>query len=170
MSNSFVSKLVASGTTLADYAGDLTLFYGIKTGLNKAFIITNEERKRMITESSACKRVIKPLLVGDNIRKWNADAGGKWLIYLPHGADTEGLAPVLRHLRQFKDQLEARATAQRWYELQQPQARYAAGFSSPKIVFPDIAKESRFSLEGEGAISLIPPMQSEKTIYFSLPY
>jgi len=34
--------------------------------------------------------------------------------------------------------------------LQQPQYKYSTYFNSPKIIFPDIAKESRFTLDTKG--------------------
>jgi hypothetical protein len=46
--------------------------------------------------------------------------------------------------------LERRATRQNWYELQQPQERYSAWMSGPKIVFPDIATHPRFALDEDG--------------------
>jgi type I restriction-modification system DNA methylase subunit len=142
--------LERSGISLQEYIGD-RLFYGIKTGYNEAFVIDAATRKQLISASAACARVIKPLLLGDDIRKWRVTAYDKWLLYLHHGVDTHGLKPVLDYLRQFRTQLESRATKQEWYELQQPQFKYAAHFDNPKIVFPDIAKESRFTLDTRGA-------------------
>lgn len=95
--------------------------------------------------------MIKPLVVGRDIRKWAVDYKNKWLIYMHHGIDADRLPAVLAHLRHFKEQLESRATNQRWYELQQPQRRYVPAFEQPKIVFPDIAKQSRFAFDTTGA-------------------
>jgi hypothetical protein len=53
-------------------------------------------------------------------------------------------------LRPFKQRLEARATKQKWYELQQPQFAYFNYLTSPKLVFPDIATTCRFALDTEG--------------------
>jgi len=89
--------------------------------------------------------------MGKDIRKWRIEDHGKWLIYTYHGIDPKGLSAVLNHLRPYRKELESRATRQEWYELQQPQALYAAAFGKPKIVFPDIAKEPRFALDKWGA-------------------
>jgi hypothetical protein len=61
------------------------------------------------------------------------------------------LSAIIEHLRPYKERLENRATKQAWYELQQPQMRYTSEFDNPKIVFPDIAKESRFAFDNTGA-------------------
>jgi len=58
--------------------------------------------------------------------------------------------PVLDHLAAWKSDLEKRALDQAWYELQQPQHRYCQHFERTKIVYPDIALESRFTLDTDG--------------------
>lgn len=101
----------------------------------------------MIASSPEAREVIKPLAMGKDIRRWKVVDHDRWLIYMYHGVGTNGLSAVLNHLRPYRKQLEARATKQEWYELQQPQALCAAEFSKPKIVYPDIAKEPRFALD-----------------------
>jgi hypothetical protein len=61
------------------------------------------------------------------------------------------LAGVIEHLQPYRQKLESRANKQEWYELQQPQMRYTVALNQPKIVFPDIAKESRFTFDTTGA-------------------
>jgi hypothetical protein len=143
-------KMQTGSKPLIEYVGE-HIYRGVVSGLTEAFTITATQRAAFIKASPACKKAIKPLLRGDDIRKWRADSHGKWLLYLPHGVNTDGLEPLLAHLKPFKKQLENRATTQEWYELQQPQERYAEKFARPKIVFPDIAKESRFTLDRTGA-------------------
>lgn len=70
-----------------------------------------------------------------------------------HGISVSDLPALIEHLEPFREELEGRATKQEWYELQQPQARYASAFEKPKIVFPDIAKRPRFAFETTGAYS-----------------
>jgi hypothetical protein len=135
--------------TLAEFTGG-RLYRGVVTGLTKAFTISSAERKHLLQVNPSSKRVIKPLKIGDDVRKWKTNPGARWLLYMPHDVDIEGLDAVISHLKPFKKQLEARATVQRWYELQQPQERYAPHFAKPKIVFPDIAKESRFTFDRSG--------------------
>ena len=75
----------------------------------------------------------------------------RFLIYTYHDIPTHGLDAILDYLRPFRAALEARATQQAWYELQQPQRAYATAFEGPKIVYPDIAAEGRFTIDREGA-------------------
>ncbi len=101
----------------------------------------------MVAENKRNAEIIKPLAVGDDVRRWRVVYRDRWLIYMCHGIDTKGMSAILDHLRRYREQLEQRATKQEWYELQQPQERYAKAFEKTKIVFPDIAKEPRFALD-----------------------
>jgi hypothetical protein len=53
-------------------------------------------------------------------------------------------------LAKWRDRLAQRALDQEWFELQQAQLRYSATYERPKIVYPDIALEPRFSMDTEG--------------------
>jgi TaqI-like C-terminal specificity domain len=67
-----------------------------------------------------------------------------------HGIDITELGAVIEHLQPYRQQLENRATRQKWYELQQPQSQYISAFNQVKILYPEIAKESRFTLDIKG--------------------
>jgi hypothetical protein len=148
-SSDIVARMRTNGIPLADYAGS-DMLYGIKTGLNSAFVIDDHQRRQLLSENPQCARAVKRFVVGDDIRKWRVENDGKWLLYMYHSIDTEGLKPIISHLRPYKSQLERRATKQEWYELQQPQLRYSEAFERPKIIFPDIAKERRFAFDTKG--------------------
>lgn len=145
-----MSKMDRMGVPLIEYV-DGRIFYGIKTGYNDAFYINTSQRLLLIEADPKSAEVIKPLIVGDDVRKWRLKDHDLWLIYLARGSDPNRYPAIVRYLSQYRTRLEARATNQPWFELQQPQARYAATFIEPKILFPDIAKESRFTLDTSGA-------------------
>ncbi|MBL9144908.1 MAG: N-6 DNA methylase [Verrucomicrobiaceae bacterium] len=144
-----LKKLQSRGMPLESYVGG-AIRYGIKTGLVAAFVIDRSTRDRLIDQSPCVARLIKPYLVGDDVRHYHIRASNRFLIYTPHGVDVIGCESVLNHLEQFKRRLEGRATQQEWYELQQPQERYVPDYESLKIIYPDIAKESRFALDRDG--------------------
>jgi hypothetical protein len=54
------------------------------------------------------------------------------------------------HLKEYRDNLQKRATRQAWYELQQLQYNFAPFMDGPKIIFPDIATTPRFALDEIG--------------------
>jgi adenine-specific DNA-methyltransferase len=156
-----VEKLRAKGTPLGQYIkGDIMA--GIKTGFNKAFWIDLSLTKRFRAEDrDATKRFVRPLLVGDDARRWVTKPTSKFLIYTPRGTSAADLGPLKKHLAQFRARLEQRALDQEWFELQQAQFRYSKTYQGPKIVYPDIALEPRFSLDTGG---LYPDMTA-----FSIP-
>ena len=87
------------------------------------------------------------------MRRYALEDPGTYLIYAKHGIDIDQYPAVRAHLRQYKEQLEGRATDQAWYELQQPQEAYEERFKQPKIVQPDLAEEVRFHLDSDGVFT-----------------
>jgi len=124
---------------------------GIKTGFNKAFWLDVElQRKFLAQDRKLAKQFIKPLLLGDDARRWLLKPTTKFLIYTPRGTAQADLGYIKSHLSQWRDRLSQRALDQEWYELQQAQLRYSSTYENPKIVYPDIALEPRFSLDTTG--------------------
>jgi type I restriction-modification system DNA methylase subunit len=61
------------------------IYYGVKTGLNEAFIIDTATRDRLIKADPACASIIKPIFRGEDLRPWYQENEGRWLICLPTG-------------------------------------------------------------------------------------
>jgi len=151
-------RMERSGLPLGEiYRGKLG--YGIKTGLNDAFIIDKETKERLETKSPRAASIIKPMVFGDDIRRFEVHYRGRYLIYTYHGIDLNGCDSILEHLSEYRNLppkngkprgLDHRATNQKWWELQQPQRAYEQLFSESKILYPDIGKESRFFLDDSG--------------------
>jgi hypothetical protein len=146
---SVLERLRDGSVALSEYV-DGAIFRGVVSGLNKAFIIDEATRRQLISLDPRSGKAIKPFLVGDNMRKWRINWPQAYILYTHHGIEKTGLQPILQHLKQFKPQLETRAGNQEWYELQQPQWKYVGYFVKPKLVFPDIAKSSRFAYDKAG--------------------
>jgi hypothetical protein len=135
-------------TTLGEYV-EKRIYFGIKTGLNEAFIIDQKIYDRMINADPESKKVIKPLLAGDDIRRYEIHTRDSYLIYTNHGIDISKYPVVENHLKPFRKRLEQRATKQGWYELQQPQSNFVPAFIQDKIIYPQISNEARFFLDEE---------------------
>jgi hypothetical protein len=144
-----ISRMKANSIPLREVVAG-QIFYGIKTGLNDAFVIDGATC-RELTSNGASKKVIKKFVVGKDIQRWTVKPSERFLLYLYHGVETKGLDKILDHIRPLRRELTSRATSQKWYELQQPQQAYATGFEGPKIVYPDIAKLPRFAFDESGA-------------------
>ncbi len=124
---------------------------GIVTGLNEAFIIDTPTRDRLVQQDARSAELLKPFLKGENVKRWRVEPEGLWLINTPKGKVKIDDYPAIRDwLLPFKPQLEARATVQEWWELQQAQLAYQDRLSEPKIVWPHFQDEIKFALENEG--------------------
>jgi len=99
---------------------------------------------------------------GDDVRKYHVNFGNLYLIRIPKGwtdsmkgkGDAENWFkknhPLLaKHLFQFKDKASQRLDkGNYWWELRA--CDYYEEFEKPKILYPDIAKESRVSFDEKG--------------------
>lgn len=159
-SASQIEVIERAGQRLGDIAG-LKIVYGIKTGLNEAFIISAKERQDLIDADASAKKLIKPVLFGSSIRRYSVPPSNEFLIYTPHDTDISKYPSIAERLSTYralppaKDGkprgLDFRAANPKWYELQQPQTAYVPHFESPKVVYPDIAMEARFAYDDSGA-------------------
>ncbi len=160
------TKIMTAGTPLGDYV-EGNFFRGILTGLNDAFEVSVDQRADILKSSPACKKLIKPFLGGQNIRRYVFNDSGRFLIVLPNGwtrkqsglsnatekqawawfssaypALSQHLLPYAEALRKRQDQGEF------WWELRP--CDYYAYLEAPKLIFPDICKAPRFTLDTTG--------------------
>ncbi|WP_432277124.1 TaqI-like C-terminal specificity domain-containing protein [Halobacterium salinarum] len=132
------------GTPLGQFI-DEEICWGIKTGLNDAFIIDEQTREEILQQDRDSIEIIKPLVTGSDIRNYQIEEEKQWIIYTHEGVDIDQYTGVKSYLSEYRDELEGRATKQPWYELQQPQRAYSQYFEGAKILYPEIAPESRFA-------------------------
>lgn len=126
--------------------------YGIKTGLNAAFVIDSETKQWLCAEDPGSLELLKPLLEGKDLKRWRAEPHGRWLIYIPKNRVNIDDYPAIRDwLLPFRERLEKRATKQEWFELQQAQEAYGPHFTGPKIVYKDIGDSAPFHVDISGS-------------------
>lgn len=134
---------------LNEYCG-AQICRGVVSGLNEAFVIDAQIRAAILRRNPKAADIIKPFLNGRDVRRYSIAPRDQYLIYTHHGVNISDYPAVKEHLQPFKSRLEGRATRQPWYELQQPQQRFAALMDGPKLIFPDIATTPRFALDEAG--------------------
>ena len=148
-----VSKLEAAGVPFGEYVGG-KIYVGLKTGFNKAFWLDDAKRAALIAQDQRSAEIIKPLVKGDDVRKWRIANRDKWLIYAPWSLNIDNYPAVKAHLSQWRRELEARpecaAGRYNWWCLSRYASDYIREFDKPKILYPDIARESRFTLDTSG--------------------
>jgi len=79
-----LSKIKSISVSLSDYIGGNS-FRGILTGLTEAFLINNETKERLILEDKSSEELIKPFLLGRNIKPYSNLKAENWLILIPKG-------------------------------------------------------------------------------------
>ncbi|MCX6558054.1 MAG: Eco57I restriction-modification methylase domain-containing protein [Candidatus Aminicenantes bacterium] len=144
--------------TLGEYV-DGKIYYGIKTGLNEAFVIDESTKKRLIKEDLKSKEIIKPFLAGRDIKRYQQPVSDKYLIFTRHGIDIKKYPAIENYLLPFKDRLMPKPNnykgkewkgrkpgAYHWYEIQDT-IDYFKEFEKPKIMWPEIAGDARFAYD-----------------------
>ena len=122
--------------------------YGIKTGLNEAFVLSRAERDTLLDKDPRSSDLLKPYLEGKDLKKWRVESQDLWLIYIPKNRVRIDDYPAIKaHLLPFKAALEKRATKQAWFELQQAQEAYLPAMDAPKLVYVDMSDKPNFSIE-----------------------
>jgi type I restriction-modification system DNA methylase subunit len=158
-----VEKLRANGTALITYV-KRRIYYGIKTGLNEAFVIDRDTRARLIREDRKSAELIKPWIRGKDIKRWTHEFHDLYVIVFPHGFHSElkKYPAILRHLTVFQTKLKARGQCKtsrgsadegqhHWLELDNnPSKSYIEAFDEPKIVFNETSKRLHAYLDSEG--------------------
>ncbi|MGB8736253.1 MAG: N-6 DNA methylase [Rhodomicrobium sp.] len=139
-------KIVVGRKTLGEVYG--APLYGIKTGLNDAFVIDRATRDRLVAQDPKSADLLKSFLRGENIKRWRVESEDLWLINTPKGkVDIERYPSIRNWLLPFKPDLEKRATKQEWWELQQAQLAYQPRMCLEKIVYPIISQGPKFALD-----------------------
>ncbi len=146
------AKIAVGRKTLGEVYGPP--LYGIKTGLNEAFVIDTPTRNRLVKADPKSAELLRPFLRGEDIKRWRVESAGLWLINTPKGKVRIEDYPAIRGwLAPFRKALEARATKQEWWELQQAQVAYQARLAGIKISYPHFQNNRMFTYELSGAFS-----------------
>ena len=151
------SKIEEIGTPLKLW-DDISIYYGIKTGLNAAFIIDNKTKEALIEQDPRSAEIIKPVLRGRDIQRYKARWAERWLIatFPSLRINIKNYPAVEQKLLLFgKDRLEQegkplthgrrsrKKTPHKWFELQDTCA-YHAHFAREKIIWMPMSERGRF--------------------------
>ncbi|MCG2659499.1 MAG: Eco57I restriction-modification methylase domain-containing protein, partial [Kiritimatiellae bacterium] len=158
-----LAKLRRVGRPLNDVVSG-RFYYGIKTGLNEAFVVDRATRDRLIAEHRSSAEVLKPFAHGSDANKWTVDLRDDWLVYVPwhfplhlensisgpseraESLFKKNYPAIYKHLLSHKSALLKRNTEEtgiryEWYALQRWGADYWQEFKESKIIFNETSKE-----------------------------
>ena len=144
------------------------VYRGILTGFNEAFVIDQRTRDRLIAEDEKSEEIIKPLVMGEDVKRYLVEYHNRYVIFTKRGIDINRYSAISKYLLQFRANLEPKPAnwdeirqgewpgrkpgPYQWYEIQDTIAYYAE-FEKPKIMFPDIAKGCQFAYDTDGYFS-----------------
>ena len=152
-------KIENKGKPLSKWA--IQINFGIKTGLNEAFIIDEQKRNELITIDPKCGEIIKPVLRGREIDSYYTEWDGGYLINSHNGIKSKNIKPVdiakypsiKKHLDSFGDHVSERVDqGDTSYNLRN--CVYLDEFKKEKVIWKRIGSNLRFSYSNEDIFSL----------------
>jgi hypothetical protein len=156
-----LNKLRESGKPLKDYVNG-QIYYGIKTGLNEAFVIDELTREQLVKDDPNCINLIKPFLAGRDVKRYLQPQKNHHLILLKSG-DTKKwfgfkseeqswdllnkkFPSLCKHLALFEKEARKRYDqGDFWWELRP--CDYYQEFDKPKIIIPAIVKSASYAFD-----------------------
>jgi len=137
------------------------IYYGIKTGLNEAFVIDKATKDRLILEDPKSKGLIKPYLIGRDIRRYGSPLNSYYIILIPRGWTnlktnknawkwfSQEYPAISEYLANFEQKASKRYDkGDYWWELRT--CNYYHEFENPKITWGNLAVTPKFYLDQDG--------------------
>lgn len=142
------------------------VYYGIKTGLNKAFVIDQGLSDSIINNDSLNRTIVKPFIEGKDVKRYQQLSPTKSIILFPNGATKQlygekideekaysqlsiKYSSIFKHLDKYKTDARNRSDqGDFWWELRP--CDYYDKFESPKIIYPNICKRPEFTFDNNG--------------------
>ena len=140
---SIKEKIERVGKPLKDW--DINIYRGVLTGCNEAFIISGAKKDELIAADPKSAEIIRPILLGKDIKRYWYTFADKWLINVHNGIREKGVLPVdirnypaiKKHLDSYWDTIKVRADQGNTpYNLRN--CAYLKDFSKQKIVYREI--------------------------------
>jgi hypothetical protein len=159
-----LKKLQGMGTPLEEYVMG-GIYYGIKTGLNEAFVIDEKTKNKLIEEDPKSAEIIKPFLIGRDIKRYHVSNYKRFVIFTRRGIDIKQYPAIENYLKQFKQKLMPKPSdwqgekwegrkpgPYKWYEIQDP-IDYHSEFERPKIIIPAIVQSASYAFDEDSFYS-----------------
>jgi len=161
-----IAKRERVGKPLREWG--VNIYYGIKTGLNEAFIIDEVKRQEILNncqdedERHRTEAIIKPILRGRDIKRYYYEWAGLWLIAIRAGWTNENrgkekpnifieriFPSLMKHLKNYEKKARIRDDqGDYWWEMR-PCAYYDE-FEKEKLAWSDISAQPIFTILPKG--------------------
>lgn len=170
-------RLMSQGSPLGEFVKG-RIYYGIKTGMNDAFVIDQQKRDELLDEDPRSAELIKPWLRGRDIERWRPNWQERYLIAIQSSGDEgadhpwadardeERARSIFRacypaihdHLSYFERYVDSKGNTRSlrdrkdqgryWWELRA--CTYYQELTRPKIIFNRIPNAPTFAFDRSG--------------------
>ena len=147
-------KIEVDSKFLKDF--NITINRGFLTGYNDAFIINEEVKNKLTKDDPKCSEIIKPILRGRDVQKYNYTFSKVWaIITFPSlNVNIEDYSSIKNHFLSFgQSRLEQsgnvgsrKKTNNKWFETQDS-ISYWHDFDKQKIVWGEISDKPKFAYD-----------------------
>ena len=158
-----VTRIQDVGTPLAEFAG-VEPYSGIKTGLNAAFLVDDDDKRALVAADSSAAEILVPYVRGSDVERWEADWKGQWMLALassgnrdwpwteaadPEAVFRETYPSVYARFEPLRERLIKRTDqGVHWWELRS--CDYYDLFDAPKISYQEIQFHPQYALDTAG--------------------
>ena len=149
LSSNILEKFKDTDLTLNDYT-KRGVFYGIKTGLNEAFIINEEIRNEIVNSDVTASKIVLKMVEGDDFSRWSLNHSGRYMLATQYDLDIPNLYPSIhKFLMKFEEKLIKRQDkgATHW---NLRSCDYYDEFLKPKLIYYHTASSHNFYFDTEG--------------------
>jgi hypothetical protein len=162
-----MAKIKRAGMSLAEFAG-VKPYYGIKTGLNEAFLIDTPTKERLVREDPRSAEIIKPYLRGQDMRRWSPEWDGMSVVLLKSSGDyswpwsdagehaeevfQQTFPALYNYVKPLEAKLKTRQDKGRyWWELRS--CAYYNAFDQPKLMYQVIQFHPQYGYDTSKALT-----------------
>lgn len=156
-----LKKLQSVGRPLEDYVMG-QVYRGVVTGFNDAFVIDEKKRQKLVEEDPKSAEIIKPFLIGRDIKRYQTSDSKRFLIFTRRGINIKQYPAIENYLKQFKPKLMPKPSdwhgehwegrkpgSYKWYEIQDS-IDYYNEFEKPKIIYLVFQVKPAFTFDANG--------------------
>ena len=157
-------KIEDVGQPLKDW--EISIYRGIITGFNKAFIIDETKREELVAQDPKSAEIIKPLLRGRELQRYHVQQAKSYILATGYDMDIPKRYPVIyNHLKTIGEQIESGKIKTKgkglfnrddqganWWNLRA--CAYYSEFEEEKIVWQEMGTEGTFLINRNNSYSL----------------
>jgi len=152
-----LNKFRRADTTLSKYTNG-GVYYGVKSGMNEAFIIKQGLRDEIVSKNPESSVLIEKMVEGDDFSRWTLNHSGRYMIttFPSKKIEISNYPGIRDFLKSFGNRIEQsgdngcrKKSSNKWFETQDNIAYYEV-FKTSKLIYYHTAARHNFYFDAEG--------------------